>query len=188
MKTTYLVRMTEGPEAGSLRLATGEEWFDIVKRNKELPPDQQRYFITDNIVDNGTTDRMLIEVDYPVYKEWHKSHQASLRNLKAKQAFLILSLDEIAADTEGLSLADTISSGRNLEELVNEALFMEHVYSEVRTWYPWATDLLDALINKNWHHCTHEIAVKYKRSDRAIQTSKKNFLKKLKIFLKGLRF
>ena len=87
MKTTYLVRMTEGPEAGALRLATGEECFDIVKRNKELPSDQQRYFITDNIVDNGTTDRMLIEVDYLVYKEWHKSHQASLRNLKAKQAF-----------------------------------------------------------------------------------------------------
>jgi hypothetical protein len=59
MKTTYLVRMTEGPEAGSLRLATGEEWFDIVKRNKELPPDQQRYFITDNIVDNGTTKGLL---------------------------------------------------------------------------------------------------------------------------------
>ncbi len=60
MKTTYLVRMTEGPEAGSLRLATGEEWLEIVKRNKELPPEQQRYFITDIIVDNGTTDRMFI--------------------------------------------------------------------------------------------------------------------------------
>ncbi len=188
MKTTYLVRMTEGPKAGSLRLATGEEWFEIVKRNKELPPDQQRYFITDNIVDNGTTDRMFIEVDYPVYKEWHKSHQASLRNLKAKQAFLILSLDEIAADTEGLSLSDTISSGRNLDELVNEALFMEQVYSEVSTWYPWAADLLDALIDRNWHSCTHDIAVKYKRTERAIQISKKKFLKKLKNFLKVFRF
>lgn len=188
MKTTYLVRISEGSEAGSLRLATGEEWFDIVKRNKELPVAQQRYFITDIIVDNGNADRMFIEVDYPAYKEWHKSHQASLRNLKAKQAFLILSMDELASDTEGLTLSETVSSERNLDELVNEALFMEHVYSDVSTWYPWATDLLDALINKNWHHCTHEIAVKYNRSDRAIQTSKKNFLKKLKNFLKRLRF
>jgi len=188
MKTTYLVRMTEGPEAGSLRLATGEEWFEIVKRNKELPPEQQRYFITDIIVDNGTTDRMFIEVDYPVYKEWYKSHQASLRNLKAKQAFLILSLDEMTTDTEGLSLYDTISSGRNLDELVNEALFMEQVYSEVSAWYPWATDLLDALIDRNWRSCTHDIAVKYKRTDRAIQISKKKFLKKLKNFLKVFLF
>ena len=81
------------------------------------------------------------------------------------------------AELTGYNSAKLYFYFRNLDELVNEALFMEQVYSEVSAWYPWAADLLDALIDRNWHSCTHDIAVKYKRTDRAIQISKKKFLK-----------
>lgn len=188
MKTTYLIRITEGSHQGELRIATREEWLNIVQLNKELPVEQQRHFIVDHIVEDGITDRMYIEVDYPVYKEWHKNHQAFLRNQKAKSAYYILSLDETVADKEKMALIDTLSSEDSPEELVYETLFLECVYNEVSEWYPWAKDLLDALLSGNWFHCTHDIAVKFNRTDRAIQMTKKKFMERLKKFMKSFRF
>ena len=39
-----------------------------------------------------------------------------------------------------------------------------------------------------WFHCTHDIAVKFNRTDRAIQMTKKKFMERLKKFMKSFRF
>ena len=61
MKTTYLVNQEQPDGSVCLAVVSSTVWRTIVERNKQLPLDQQRYFIIDYIKDGDELDRMVIE-------------------------------------------------------------------------------------------------------------------------------
>ena len=65
---------------------------------------------------------------------------------------------------------------------------MDYIRTQLKEWKPWANELLDALLAGTYRECTRELAQKYGMTDRAMQYNKQQFIRKLKIFLKELRF
>ena len=188
MKNTYLVRVMTGPMAGTLKTASLEEWVSILRKNKGLPPESKRYFIIDCIIEDEELDRMYIEVDRDAYDEWHRDNQAAYRNRITKNLFLHLSLDAVVDNAEGVTLHDTIPSGYSLETHASSNMNMDYIRTQLKEWKPWANELLNALLAGTYRECTRELAQKYGMTDRAMQYNKQQFIRKLKIFLKELRF
>ncbi len=71
MKNTYLVKKQNDNGMFVLEEVSGTQWIEIVKRNKSLPKEQKRYFISDCIEESDGIDRMYIEVSYEEYKKWN---------------------------------------------------------------------------------------------------------------------
>ena len=188
MKNTYLVRVMTGPMAGTLKTASLEEWVSILRKNKGLPPESRRYFIIDCIIEDEELDRMYIEVDRDAYDEWHRDNQAAYRNRITKNLFLHLSLDAVVDNAEGVTLHDTIPSGYSLETHASSNMNMVYIRTQLKEWKPWANELLEALISGTYRECTHELAQKYGVTDRQFRNCKRQFMQKLKSFLKGLPF
>lgn len=74
MKNTYLVKKQNDNGMFVLEEVSGTQWIEIVKRNKSLPKEQKRYFISDCIEESDGIDRMYIEVSYEEYKKCQKYH------------------------------------------------------------------------------------------------------------------
>ena len=95
MKNTYLVKKQNDNGMFVLEEVSGTQWIEIVKRNKSLPKEQKRYFISDCIEESDGIDRMYIEVSYEEYKKWNVKNTILLKNREYKKKFTIVSFEEI---------------------------------------------------------------------------------------------
>lgn len=188
MKTTYL--FMEKSASGETRLVVGtlEQYRAITIANAKLPMEKRRHFIVDRIPEAGELDVMYIETDYQSYLEWRRQYVASNRNRQYEKLFTILSLDSPNPVDESLTMHDCIASSVNVEQEAIENVEMDTLRNLLANWKPWAVDLLNALLSDNYRECTHELAQKYGISDRAMQYNKQQFVQKIKIFLRELRF
>ena len=80
MKITYLINKPQADGSIRLSIADREEWQAVVKVNKQVPLELQRYFIRDCIADGSDLDWMIIETTREEYLAWHREHTASARN------------------------------------------------------------------------------------------------------------
>ena len=68
MRNTFLVFNDPTNPGAGLRVAKPQEWDQILKKNKTLPRERRRFFITDAFEDCGEIDCMYIETSYKEYK------------------------------------------------------------------------------------------------------------------------
>lgn len=93
MKITYLMKKVQADGTTQLSIADREDWLAVVKANKNLPLEEQRYFIRDCIADGVDMDWMLIETTRENYLAWHREQAASERNRVWLKTFQKMSLD-----------------------------------------------------------------------------------------------
>lgn len=189
MKTTYLINK-EQPD-GSIRLtvSTSSEWLAVVKANRQLPPNRQRYFILDYIVDGGEMDRMVIEASAEAYRVWHREHMAAQRNRAAGKDFLVLSTDaSLFDDGEMECLLNTLAGTSKVEEDACDHILLEQLRAELAQWKPWANDMLDLYLLGDKRHGTEALTEKYSVSPQVIRKYKRQFEEFVKKFIQGVSF
>lgn len=164
MKNTYLVKKQNDNGMFVLEEVSGTQWIEIVKRNKSLPKEQKRYFISDCIEESDGIDRMYIEVSYEEYKKWNVKNTILFKNKD------LLNKDSLTdkADVENEAIANI-----NNKELIKA----------LSEWQPWALDIYNAYISGRKTTCTREIANKYKVSLQTARSYKRQFENFLLIFL-----
>ena len=64
MKITYLAYTKQPDKSTRLSVVSYDEWKQVVQKNRMLPAEKRRYFITDCFHDAGTLDCMVIETSY----------------------------------------------------------------------------------------------------------------------------
>lgn len=189
MKTTYLIYKPQADGSVSLSVATCDEWADVAKANKQLPPEKRRYFILDHIMDGDDLDRMVIEAPFSEYQIWIRGYMADKRNREAGRTLRHLSLDAKLFEQEGAeTLLDVIPSKGSAEECAFEKMLMENLRSSLSAWKPWANDLLDAYLQGEKRACTERLAQKYGVSVQVIRKYKRQFEVFVKKFLEGVSF
>lgn len=189
MKTTYLVN--KETEDGTVQLSevSSTEWVSVVRANKGRPAHQKRYFIVDYIPDQGEIDRMVIEVPFDQFHEWHKEHMASKRNRILAKGFQHLSLDvPIAGHEETIFFNECIESEIQSEEDLREQLLLDELKMRLAEWKPWGNELLDLYMRGHKRTCTKYLAEKYGVSEQVIRKYKRQFEKFIKNFLSGVSF
>ena len=82
MRNTFLVFNDPTNPGAGLRVAKPQEWDQILKKNKTLPREQRRFFITDAFEDCGEIDCMYIETTQEEYNKWHSQKVESERKRK----------------------------------------------------------------------------------------------------------
>lgn len=187
MKTTYLINKKQ--EDGNVRLAvaTSSEWLSVVKQNRQLPTDQQRYFIVDYIADINELDRMVIEVPMDTYRDWHKEHMARSRNRSLGRSFQHLSLDAITTGAEGeVHLEDVVSTGEQVEDTVCNRLLLDSLQEELTRWKPWANDMLELYLQGEQRTCAAVLSRKLGVSPQVIRKYKRQFKEFCKKFFSGV--
>lgn len=96
MKITYLAYTKQPDKSTRLSVVSYDEWKQVVQKNRMLPAEKRRYFITDCFHDAGTLDCMVIETSYEEYRQWNRERMAAKRNRNLGQKICILSLNVIA--------------------------------------------------------------------------------------------
>ena len=71
MKTTVLVFVDRENTSMGMRIASQEEFTQILIKNKELPLQERRLFTKDVIADTDGLDVMYIETGLPDYQKWN---------------------------------------------------------------------------------------------------------------------
>ena len=184
MKNTYLVKKQNDNGMFVLEEVSGTQWIEIVKRNKSLPKEQKRYFISDCIEESDGIDRMYIEVSYEEYKKWNVKNTISLKNREYKKKFTIVSFEEILFKNKDLLNKDSLTDKADVENEAIANINNKELIKALSEWQPWALDIYNAYISGRKTTCTREIANKYKVSLQTASSYKRKFKRFLKKFLK----
>ena len=183
MKFTYLVyKQVDGVR--QLAVATQEEWNAILKENRRLPLELRRRFIKDCIEDGDEVDCMYIEVPTLEHQEWNSKNTVSQKKRKIGMRYTHLSLDAGVPDTDVESLHECVPTEFDLESLVTDQVLLEELKCALRTWRPWAEELMELYLAGAKRSCTSGLCKKYRLSDRAVRKRKAAFEKFILDFLK----
>lgn len=189
MKITYLMNKTQADGSIQLSIVTHEEWLAVVKANKQLPLERQRYFIRDYIADGSDMDWIIIETSREDYLAWHREQTASERNRTWVQTFQKLSLDaEVSIEDGTTTLHDVISDANCIEENCCSQLWVEDLRMALKGWKPWANDLLDMYLQGKGRSCTELLSKKYSVSPQVIRKYKRQLEEFVKKFFEGVSF
>ena len=195
MKVTYLIK--KGNERGrssnspcddsALIQVSGEEWHNIVLRNKNLPKEQRRYFIKDIIADDGDCDILIIEVTKEEYKVWRRERQITWRNHMLSQQYSFLSIyDKLGEQDEDNVVLETLGTNLSAENDFFCKQLFEDLVSSLEEWKPWGRELLlrymrgESRASTKWlaKFCcvSEQTARQYKREfERFVKTFFENF-------------
>ena len=183
MKIIYLIyKQVDGVR--QLVVATQEEWDAILKENRLLPLSERRRFMKDCFEDGGDLDCMYIEVSTSEHRDWNNKNSVRQRKRKIGMLYTHLSLDAGVPDTDIESLHERVPCGVNLERLVMDQVLMGELKQALRTWKPWAEELLELYLSGSKRSCTNGLCEKYQLSDRAVRKRKETFEKFVLDFLK----
>ena len=190
MKTTYLINKQHPDGTVRLSVADRAEWLAVVKANKHLPLERQRYFIRDCISDGSDLDWMIIETTREDYLVWHREQMACTRNRTFAQAFQKLSLDaEITVeDDSSTTLYDVVSDPDCVEEICCNQLLMKDLRKALKEWKPWANEMLDLYLQDQGHSCAEVLSGKYGISKRMIRKYKVQFKNFINNFFSAVPF
>ena len=123
MRNTFLVFNDPTNPGAGLRVAKPQEWDQILKKNKTLPREQRRFFITDAFEDCGEIDCMYIETTREEYNKWHSQKVESERKRMLGDDYCIYSLSEPVSDADGdMELIDVISNAFNTENIIQSII------------------------------------------------------------------
>lgn len=189
MKITYLINKPQANGNVELAVAARCEWQEIVNANKQLPPEQQRFFIRDCIADGDELDWMIIETTREEYLAWHKEHESCARNRALRQEFKHLSADVVVNTGNDFALlVDMIPSPDCVEDDCCGQMLMESLRQALAAWKPWANDLLDMYLQGQKRTCSKVLAEKFSISERMIRKYKIQFENFIKNFLSEVPF
>lgn len=137
MKNTYLVKKQNDNGMFVLEEVSGTQWIEIVKRNKSLPKEQKRYFISDCIEESDGIDRMYIEVSYEEYKKWNVKNTILLKNREYKKKFTIVSFEEILFKNKDLLNKDSLTDKADVENEAIANINNKELIKALSEWQPW---------------------------------------------------
>lgn len=186
MKTTYLVNQTQPDGNVRLTVVSSAEWLSIVRANKQVQPEERRYFIADYIADGNDLDCIIIEAPYEDYLIWNRERLFERRNRRIAQKFQHLSLNAPIADS--VNLLEVVASEAQVEDASCDAVLIEELRAALNTWKPWANDLLDMYLQGKKRSCTNMLAQKYGVSPQVVRKYKRQFGDFVKNFLEGVSF
>lgn len=179
-KSTYLVKAANTSNAPLVEV-TGKQWYEIVKANKNLPKSSQRYFITDQIVDGDSVDRMIIEVSEHEYKQWRTAQQQKRRNIKQAEGVKVLSLDDLTAD--GITLLETLHDEHDGFDACTTDILLQELRHALSLWNCWGDELLTMYLNSDQRASTAWLASKCGISEKQARIYRKHFEAFIKKFL-----
>ena len=185
MKNTFLVFNDPTNPNSGLRTANVKEWDQILKRNKTLPRDQRRFFITDAFEDCGEIDCMYIETTQEEYNKWHSKKVYSERKRKIEEQYRKVSLQYPYPSNEGFYYEDVVPCDYDLEESVLEALKLEALKKELSEWKPWGIEMLELYLSGKKEEATFIFSEEYGVSIRQAQRWKLSFESYVKKFFEN---
>ena len=148
MKVTYLVFSNDNFDR-TLRIASREEWSQIMKANREVSRDKKRYFIESMIEEGDERDLMYIETEKEAYDKWHSENQKYYRNKKAAlrcSQFAWLSMDTCLEENESKSIVDCMSDGNDWESRVLDKVYVDEIRQRLKKWNDWALPMFEYLL------------------------------------------
>ena len=182
MKITYLAYTKQPDKSTRLSVVSYDEWKQVVQKNRMLPAEKRRYFITDCFHDAGTLDCMVIETSYEEYRQWNRERMAAKRNRNLGQKICILSLNTYLKDSQNcITLEDILQADDHTEKKMIDKVQMEALQKELEDWRPWGVFLLELYLAGEHRSCVPMLVRRYKVSPQTARKYKRqfeNFLKK----------
>ena len=175
MKNTFLVLNDPKDPKSGLRVATLEEWDQILKDNRHAPRSERRYFICDCIEDCGELDRMYIETGKKEFDKWHWMHTEAERKRIAGSHYSRVSLDECLPGTDDLTYADYIPDPVDRLHTAISEVDINLLKERLSKWKAWAPELLDCYLAGNTREAAQIISSKFDVSARTVPRYKPQF-------------
>ena len=147
MNTTVLVFVDRENTSMGMRIASQEEFTQILIKNKELPLQERRLFTKDVIADTDGLDVMYIETGLPDYQKWNSKQTYRNKIQNAKRKYKFLSTDTLCANEDAGDLTDFIADSFCVEKAVVEKETMRQLRAALENWKPWANEVLRFYLN-----------------------------------------
>ena len=182
MKTTYLV--FENGIGSALRIASEQEWDQILAMNRSLPRAERRFFIKDCITESNGMDCIYIETSKDEYDRWHSMHQVRYKKRKDAGEVIVDSLDAYPRLDDDSAWVDMMADGVDWENRMIDQVRMKELREELNHWRDWANELLDFYLTGMQMEATAILSEKYGVSAKTIRQRKRALEEVLKKFLK----
>ena len=167
MKTTYLINSVQLDGSTALAETTAEHWREIVRKNKQLPKEERRYFIDDIIREPGVFDCVIVEVPYKDYLHYDSMRTLLGRNRILKKTYHHFSIDD--------GFSAEIPCDYDLEETVLADKMICELRDALKEWQPWGIDFLRLYLNGQKGSSVSIVARKYGVSLRQARRYKDQF-------------
>lgn len=177
MKSTFLVFVDPSDPKAGLRVASLQEWDQILKKNKTLPREERRFFIADAFEDCGVIDCMYIETTRDEYNKWHSQKVYSDRKRGYEEQYGKISLQAIIPETDELPYVGVVADALNLEESVLSEDRFRALKSALAQWKPWAVEMMELYLAEKKEEASFIISKEYDVSIRTVQRWKLMFEK-----------
>ena len=189
-RTKYLAKKVNQNGETTLVQITVNEWKEIIKQGKNLPVNQRRHFISDEIEEEFYIDQLMIEVSYSEYLEWDRKRKKIGRDYTPDDSTSVLSLDENVPDQDGneMSLYDVIKGQGSAEDEFMYSEMIEELRSELKEWNSWALVVLETYLNDEQKNATNILRTLYGISEKNACKHIKQFEIFIKNFLIGGNF
>lgn len=182
MKITYLAYTKQPDKSTRLSVVSYDEWKQVVQKNRMLPAEKRRYFVTDCFQDADTLVCMVIETSYEEYRQWNRERMAAKRNRNLGQKICILSLNTYLKDSQNcITLEDVLQADDHTEKKMIDKVQLEALQKELEDWRPWGVFLLELYLAGEHRSCVPMLVRRYKVSPQTARKYKRqfeNFLKK----------
>ncbi len=174
MKSTFLVYIDPQNPASGLRVATAEEWTEILNENRKKERTQRRFFICDIIRDGLEKDQMFIETTKEENDKWHTQCVLAARKRKAEKKYKTISLDQLIPGTD-YNFEEEAVDDFDLARIIDNEVDMCLLRTKLEKWRPWAVEMMELYLDGKKKDVTVIFSKRYKTSTRTVQRWKEQF-------------
>lgn len=174
MKSTFLVYIDPRNPASGLRVATADEWTEILNENRKLEREHRRFFICDSIREGNEQDQMFIETTREEYDKWHTQCVLAARKRKREKKYKTLSLDQPIPGTD-YYYADDVVDDFDLSMMIDNDVDMILLRKKLEKWQPWAVEMMELYLDGKKKEVTVIFSKRYGTSTRTVQRWKEQF-------------
>ena len=171
-RSVYFVFKTLPDGSRDWEILSGRDFYALTLENRNLPPEQRRYFITSAFQDGDVEDRVIYESTREEYERWRKVQRAADHRRKMfQQSYDVVSLD---------ALPDVSAQGYGSSEEMESAVYLNDLREEAARQGCWNADMFDMYLYGEERECPKLIA---ELSGKSVQMARR-YREKFRSFMR----
>lgn len=141
------------------RVASKEEWDQILNCNRGKPIKERRLFTRDRIVESDNIDDLYVESSLIEYKKWLNKEKDKKEIRACAKYFSFFSLD--IPSSRDISETEQVANHETVIDVAEIDILLDQIMQALEMWKPWAPELLKLRMSEYRNQAASILSQKY---------------------------
>ena len=181
--SAFLVYINPADPTEGYRVASKDEWNQILNDNRGKPMKKRRLFTRDRIVEGNNKDDLYIESTIAEYKKWFNREKDKREIRECAKAYSFFSMD--IPSSKDIPESERVTNYQNVIDFADIAILFDQLVLVLDIWKPWATELLKLRMSEHRNQAAAILSKKHGISQRQYERRIRQLEKYIKYFLEN---